>query len=168
MGPNAFFAGNFIHTRNLGLGILEVSLCYSVCRQDMTDIFKSNEDDGRNYRTRQWIDAHASALVANDASPLDGEDEQGFVGRLYGLCLRELQDFHRQQREISKSRSNVLKECLGRLYLWGEPFGSGDLDKALGQSDELRDNVLERLIHVGELLSRSKLLSHRIFLCSHS
>lgn len=125
----------------------------------MPDIVESNEDDGHNNYMLQWLDAHTSGPIANNAPPLDGEDEQGFVGRLYGLCLRELQDFHRQQRDISKSRSNALRECLGRFYLWGEPFGSGDLDKALGQSDELRDNVLERLGHIGKILLRSKLLS---------
>ena len=133
----------------------------------MPDIVKSNEDDGRSDYMLQWLDTHASGPIANDAPPLDGEDEQGFVGRLYGLCLRKLQTFHRQQRDISKSRSNVLRECLGRLYLWGEPFGSGDLDKALGQSDELRENVLERLGRIGKLLLRSKLLSHRMCLYSH-
>ena len=134
----------------------------------MPDMVKSNEGDGRSNHVLQWLDAHASGLIANDAPPLDGEDEQGFVGRLYELCLRELQDFHRQQRDISESRSKVLRECLGRLYLWGEPFGSGGLDKALGQSDELRDNVLERLGHIGKLLLRSKLLSRRMCLRSHS
>ena len=133
----------------------------------MTDIVKSNEDDGRSDYMLQWLDAHASGPTANDAPPLDGEAEQAFVGRLYGLCLRELQDFHRQQRDISKSRSNALRECLGRLYLWGEPFCSGALDKALGQSDELRDNVLEHLGHIGKLLLRSKLSSRQMYLCSH-
>ena len=134
----------------------------------MPDIIKSNEGDGRTNRTLQWLDAHASGPIANETPPLDGEDEHGVVGRLYGLCLRELQAFHRQQRDISGSRSNVLRECLGRLYLWGEPFGSGDLDKTLGQSVELRNNVLERLGHIGKLLSRSKLLSRRTCLYSHS
>ena len=127
----------------------------------MPDILEGDEDDGRSNYMLQWLDAHASGPVANNAPPLDGEDEQGFVGRLYGLCLRELQDFQHQQRNISKSRSNVLGECLGRLYLWGEPFGSGYLDKALGQSDELRDNVLERLGHIGKILLRSKLFNCR-------
>ena len=125
----------------------------------MSNIVQSSEDDGRNDYMQQWLDAHASAPIANDVPSRDTKDKEGFVGRLYGLCLRELRDFHHQQRGISKSRSNVLRECLGRLYLWGEPFGSGDLDKALGQSDELRDNVLESLVHIGKLLLRSKLLS---------
>ena len=124
----------------------------------MPDIVKSNEDDGRNDYILQWLDAFDG----------EDEDEQGFVGRLYGLCLRELQDFRRQQRDISKSRSIVLKECLGRLYLWGEPFGGGDLGKALGQFDELGDVVLEHLVHIGEILLRSKLLSRRVYLFSHS
>lgn len=159
MGPNALFGGSSTYTRDLRLGCFDVSLCYSVYRQDMTDILKSNDNDGRSNYMLQWLDAHDSGPIANDAPHLDTEDEQGFVGHLYGFCFRELQDFHRRQRDIPKSRSIVLRECLGRLYLWGEPFGSGDLDKALGQSDELRYGVLERLVYIGKVLLRSKLLS---------
>ena len=54
---------------------------------------------------------------------------------------------------------NEVKAAPGRLYLWGEPFGVGDLDKALSQSYELRENVLERLGHIGELVLRGKAFS---------
>ena len=131
----------------------------------MHDIVKTNDGDGRSNYMLQWLDAHAVGAVAKDAAPAGSEDDQEFVGRLYELCLRALQDFYRQQRDGSKSRSNVLRECLGRLYLWGEPFSVGDLDKALRQSDELRDDVFEHLNHIGKLLLRSKPFPHRMSLC---
>ena len=135
----------------------------------MPNILESNVVDGRNNYIRQWLDAGPSGPVANNAAPAGDEDDQGFAGRLYHLCLSALQDFYRQQRDqpSSESRLNVLRECLGRLYLWGEPFGIGELDKALRQSDELRDMVLERLTHVGKLVLRSKSFSCRTGPCSH-
>ena len=126
----------------------------------MVDITKSDEGNGRNNYMLEWLDAHASGPLANDEAPASDGVDQEFTGRLYQLCLRALQDFYHQQRDQcnSKSRLNALRECLGRFYLWGEPFGVGKLDKALRQSDELRNSVVERLVYIGKLL-RSKLLS---------
>ena len=127
----------------------------------MDDITKSDGGDSRNNYMLEWLDAHASGPLANEGTPAGDEVDQQFAGRLYQLCLRALQDFYHQQRDQStpKSRLNALRECLGRFYLWGEPFSVGKLDKALTQSDELRDSVLERLGYIGKLLLRSKLLS---------
>lgn len=124
----------------------------------MLDTAKSNEGDDRSSYMLPWLNAHASGPIANDAPPAGDEAEQEFAGRLYQLCLRALHDFYRWERDqISfSSRSDVLRECLGRLYLWGEPFAVVELDKALRQSDELSDNVLERLGHIGKLLLRSQ------------
>ncbi len=130
-----------------------------------TDGFK-----GRSDYLLQWLDADADAdaiadadvdasqSIANDGKPAEGEDDQGFGARLYHLCLRALQEFYIQKREkrTSRSRSAGLRECLGRLYLWGESFGNGELDRALEESDELRESVLERLSHIGKLLLRGK------------
>lgn len=127
----------------------------------MNDIIHQRGGDGRSGYLLRWLDTDASGPIANVETPAGGEDDQGFAARLYQLCLRALQDFYRQERDkhSSKSGSIVLRECLGRLYLWGEPFGVGELDRALEQSNELRDNVLERLGHIGELLLRGLSLS---------
>ena len=124
----------------------------------MLDKIDSNQGHGCKQYMLQWLDANASGPVADDENPAGSEDDQGFAGRLYQLSFRSLQDFYRQERDrgSSNSRSAVLRECLGRLYLWGEPFGDGELDKALRQSNELRDNVLERLGHIGKLVLRGK------------
>ena len=122
----------------------------------MPETRDSNQDHGRSSYMLQWLDAHASGPVTEYEPPASGEDDQGFAGRLYQSCLRILQDFYRQERDhgSSSSHSATLRECVGRLYLWGEPFGVGELDKALRQSDELRDDVLERLGHIGKLVLR--------------
>ena len=51
-----------------------------------------------------------------------------------------------------KSQNYLLKEELDKLYMWGESFGPGELDKALNESEELRDNVLDLLVNLGELV----------------
>lgn len=85
----------------------------------MPDTVKSNECDGRSSYMLQWLNAHASGPIANDGPPAGGEDEQEFAGHLYQLCLRALHDFYRRERDqsSSSSRSNALRERLGRLYL---------------------------------------------------
>ena len=133
----------------------------------MNDIIHQRRGDGRSDSLLRWLDTDASGPFANVGTPTGGEDDQGFAARLYQLCLRALQDFYRQERDKDSSRSGsiVLRECLGRLYLWAEPFGVGELDRALEQSNELRDDVLERLSHIGKLLLRGKPFSRQIRLC---
>ncbi|CAD6591965.1 MAG: hypothetical protein ASARMPRED_005885 [Alectoria sarmentosa] len=123
----------------------------------MRDSLSKNGGDGRSDYLLHWLDADTSDSTANDGFSAGDEDEQGFVARLYQACLRALQNIYRQERfkGSSRSRSSVLRESLGKFYLWGEPFGVGELDRALQQSDELRDNVLERLGHIGRLLLRA-------------
>ena len=129
----------------------------------MYDDIISNRSHSRSIHMLQWLDAHSSGPTAYDETPAGGEDDQGSADRLYQLCLRALQDCHHQERDQrrSSSRSIALRECLGRFYLWGEPFGAGELDITLRQSDELRDNVLERLVQIGKLLLRSKPFSRQ-------
>ena len=130
----------------------------------MCDDSISNGGRGRSNYILQWLDAHTSGPIANYEIPAGGEENQSSADRLYQVCLRALQDCHHQERDQrrSSSRSIALRECLGRFYLWGEPFGAGELDIALRQSDELRDNVLERLGHIGKLLLRSKPFSREM------
>ena len=124
----------------------------------MPNMIRSDGGDGCSSYTLEWLDAHATDRIANDGCPSGDKDDQGPAGRLYQLCLLALQDFRRQQQNQrrAKSRLNALRECVGKLYLWGEPFGVGELDEALSQSDELRDSVSERLGYIRKLLLRSK------------
>ena len=46
-----------------------------------------------------------------------------------------------------------------KLYLWGEVFDTGELDKALEQSDDLRDSVVDLLGTIGHLLLRGESLN---------
>lgn len=89
----------------------------------MHDIVNSGASDGRGHYMLQWLDSHASGSTASERCHPGGED---FADRLYQCCLHALQDFYRQERDQRSSSSNsiILRECLGRFYLWGEPFGT--------------------------------------------
>lgn len=130
----------------------------------MQDLTSKNGLDARSDYLLQWLDGDTDApsddsqLIANGGTPAGGEDDQGFAARLYRLCLHALRRVYIQERgkHTFGSPSNGLRECLGRLYLWGEYFGKGELDKALEESDDLKESVLERLGHIGKLLLRGK------------
>lgn len=50
----------------------------------------------------------------------------------------------------------TMKDALGKLFLWGESTMDGGLDRALDESDELRDHVLESLGSIAKILRSSK------------
>ena len=119
--------------------------------------------DGDNHRVlmQQWLDTHGSTSVdfaRTRAGERALESEEGFASRFYSTCLEELRHLCRQQQKAyaPAPRSYLLKEELGKLYLWGERFAPGELDKALGVSEEVRDNVLELLVNLGELVLYGK------------
>ena len=113
---------------------------------------------GRSDYLLSWLDTNTCPPISSGGIAAGDEDDQGFADRLYRLCLHALQYSYHQERDrcSSSARSTVLREHLGRFYLWGERFGAGELDGALDQSDELRVNVLERLSHFGKLVLRGK------------
>ena len=116
----------------------------------------SSADRQRNW-TQEWLDAHPYASLGRDETLGDSDDDdQGFAARLYSLCLRLLRCLCRQEKNIpsKRHRAFTLKEELGRLYLWGEAFGNGKLDRALEYSDDVRRNVLDSLGDIGKLLLR--------------
>lgn len=78
--------------------------------------------------------------------------EERFGSRLYSLCLELLRFLSRQNicKPHGKALTPDLKEEVGRLYLWGEVFGNGELDRALDYSDDVRKSVLRSLGDIGK------------------
>ena len=107
---------------------------------------------GKDDRTQAWLNAHPY-ISANT------NDDLGIAARLYSLCLLVLRQICRQGERGSSTGngSTMLKEELGKLYLWGQAFGDGKLDRALEYSDEVRSNILESLGDIGGLLLRGKI-----------
>lgn len=56
---------------------------------------------------------------------------------------------------LESSGKRSIKDALGKLFLWGEDLMDGGLGRALGESDELRDHVLELLCGIAIILRHS-------------
>lgn len=120
---------------------------------------KAADGDTASY-TNQWVDDNFKSSTLGEAAITDTED-CGFAARLHTACLRIFKLVSHYTCRVSKYQKEAIqaanvKEELGRFYLWGESFPDGDLDRALEQSDEIRDNVLDLLQGIGETLIRGK------------
>lgn len=101
--------------------------------------------------TRQWIEKGWETFTHHEAVSTDIAYK--FATRFYAACLRVFRMFLHYIPRIPHLQKDVteiakIKENFGRLFLWGEGFQDGDLDKALEQSDEIRDSVLKLLFGV--------------------
>lgn len=129
---------------------------------DLQNMSSANRSLGRasrhNRYTQKWLDTSCSGLASPDESSVNFEEDQGFAARLYWACLRVLGHLCGQAKDRLSStlRPLLLKEELGKLYLWGESFGLGELDDALDHADDLRNIVLNLLGDVGRSLLRGK------------
>jgi len=70
----------------------------------------------------------------------------GFTWQFFENCLSLLRKLIRASREsskfINKKETNLLNECLIDLFLWGEGFSGGRLDKCIERSDSLKSAIL--------------------------
>ncbi len=91
----------------------------------------------------------------------------GLVESLYQGVLQVLNAVRQQTATstmLQVKQKKTLIESLGRLYLWGETFQLGTLDKALDNAEELKLTIIELLLDLGKLLTRCKsstYLTHR-------
>lgn len=122
---------------------------------------------GRADYTQEWLNAEPLTPIAPDeefgytaaeVDPDQNDYNQGLATRLYLLSREGLQRLCWRNKACSPPKSSVstLKEELGKLYLWGEAFENGKLDKALELSEDLRDTVLELLCAIGDVITRGQ------------
>lgn len=87
----------------------------------------------------------------------DGDDEISDTILAHSDLLEPSQR-NRTSGTIARLKSlgqRSVKDALGKLFLWGEGLMDGGLDRALGESDELRDHVLDSLCGIAKILRRS-------------
>ena len=106
--------------------------------------------------TQEWIDGNSFQHLSQD-----DEAELTFAQELYDACLEffttAVQGISKLSNDNPKEyQLSTLKEELGKLYLWGTGFDNGKLGCILGQSDELRDDVLGLLSGISRLLLNSE------------
>ncbi len=116
-----------------------------------------------NALMQQWLVANASSSPSYLRVTTKETEDEGFAARLYTCCLYVFRYLCEQEAKIAstRTRSLALKEELGKLYLWGQAFGAGELDRALEQSDDLRETVLKLLGDIGQLVLRGENLAYR-------
>ena len=107
-----------------------------------------------------WIESTSKVGQVESELLVSEDADDCLAARLYSSCVQVLRHICFQVSDHRTTPSGViprvLREELGRLYLCGDIFRSGKLNKILDNADELRENVLEILAAVGLLLTRSE------------
>ncbi|TVY76035.1 hypothetical protein LSUE1_G007787 [Lachnellula suecica] len=99
----------------------------------------------------QWIDGTS---VESTFSEQEGYDvtASGFAWHLYESCLKLLNNIIRLDGQTTNLETKPLKECLSRLFLWGEGFGGGQLDTVIQRSDALKSTILQFIAAIAKIL----------------
>ena len=119
----------------------------------MTEAIGKHGSEANDDYMLQWLAANTVNSDGNHALSTADESNQGFAFHLLQLCLHALRNVQKKEDDQCPSSSRtILGDCLGTLRLWGDSFGPGELDKALDQSNELKESVLEQLVNIGKVL----------------
>ena len=108
--------------------------------------------------TQEWIDGtsiqRASKPESRDIGDVSIAQElfDACVGVLFAMWPKIKSSNYLERYEI-----NVLKEVLGNLHLFSVSFQEGKLTRAMSQSDELRDSVLEIVSDISQSVLNSML-----------
>ncbi|PMD42143.1 hypothetical protein L207DRAFT_306462 [Hyaloscypha variabilis F] len=109
--------------------------------------------NGKSGKVVEWIDG---ATIHRSG---DGEEDgaaSGFAWTLYDLDLRILTKlipmFSNGWHRVSRKDVRSLKQSLGDLFLWGDGFRDGRLEKVVEESDDLEETLVSSLIGIGRRL----------------
>ncbi len=105
----------------------------------------------------EWIDV---ATIYRSRDPEDEGAAAGFAWTLYDLDLKLLTRLipivSRDLPTISRKDIKALKHSLGNLFLWGDGFRDGMLENVLGESDDLKETLVDLLVRIARLLISSE------------
>ncbi len=105
--------------------------------------------------TANWVAKHGNSALADELY-----SDTNFIEILYKSCLglfAELWKYaHKSSCSLTESQKASLQRDLGSLALFGDGFENGKLDSFLALSDDLRENALEILSGIGDLLLQSE------------
>ena len=123
----------------------------------MSDLNGEHPHDSYDDYTLQWLNNDGTGIPKVGAAAPNDVNQTGLAACLYDHCLRALQHIYRQERSREAPRKHCatcLRECFGKLFLWGDSLMTRDLDKALAQCDDLNRSILTQLLDIGRLLLR--------------
>ena len=107
---------------------------------------------GHMHYVHQWLKSNPTAWDDSDLPP--DQEDGGLATKLYSACLEMLQSLCQPSsaQESLQAHTHVFREELGKLFLWGESFRSGELDRALAFAEGLQELVLKKFMEIGRLL----------------
>lgn len=104
----------------------------------------------------EWVDGnqvHSAAHIRDDV---------GFVEIFYEACLSVFQQLWEliigSETPFKSKQKSILRESLGRMVLWSDSLGHGQLDSILERSDSLKESVLECLVGIAEIIVKGNSL----------
>lgn len=104
----------------------------------------------------EWIDGNQVCSAAHT------RDDVGFVETFYEACLNVFQQLWEHIIEsdtpFKSKQKSILRESLGRMVLWFDSLGHGQLDSILERSDDLKESVLECLLGISEVIVKGNSL----------
>ena len=111
---------------------------------------KETTEQARKYsdeRTREWL---LNSLRAEDQFPMPNLDIAETLYQSVIDALRRLQGH--VARQFSGVSTDILKDALERLFLWGREYREEGLSFVLCNTSELRNTVLDGLKQIGSSL----------------
>lgn len=110
----------------------------------------------QNLYIQEWLDGNE--IKSSESCAHDG----GLAETLYHSCMDLFEDlwaaFCRAPLPVKSGLKKTLHGNISRLYLWGSNFEAGKLDTILGESEELRDEILDLLCGISVILIQSNSL----------
>lgn len=121
---------------------------------------ESKKSKGDTAYVHEWIYNTSTEQEAERKLVVSKDADDCLAARLYASCVQVLQGICYQVSDPGVSypavNQHMFKNELGRLYLFGDSFKNGKLNRILENADELEESIVEILAGIGILLARSE------------
>ena len=126
----------------------------------MSSSLESKKAMGDKAYVHEWIYNTSTAQEAQPELIVSEDADDCLAARLYASCVQVLRGICSQASDpgvpYSAIKPWILRNELGRLYLFGDSFRNGRLNRILEDANELSENIVEILAGIGILLVRSE------------
>ena len=107
---------------------------------------------GHMHYVHQWLRSNPTAWDDSDLPP--DQADGSLVTKLYRASLEMLRSLCQPSpaQKSLQAHTHIIREELGKLFLWGESLRPGELEKALAFAEGLQEIVLKIFMEIGRLL----------------
>lgn len=120
---------------------------------------------GKSGKVVEWIDG---ATIHRSGDPGEDGAASGFAWILYDLDLKILTELVpillNGFLKSSCKDVKALKQSLGDLFLWGDGFRDGRLEKVVEESEDLEKALVSSLVGLGKLLVSSESTCYHVYI----